>query len=192
MTAAEFYPASRIKPPRSRATQAEMEERAAFLVDYAARHGPVTVRQLYYQAEVHGVPGIPKNDNGYNKIQYQVLQLRRSKRLAYSNIADATRWMRKQHTYDSVEQALRHTASLYRKALWADAEVYVELWLEKDALAGVVLPVTQLYDIPLMVSRGYTSETFTFEAIENREGDDRPYIVYLSVVRVIETTGWVK
>jgi hypothetical protein len=98
--------------------------------------------------------------------------------LPYSKIADATRWMRKQRTYSSVEQALFQAAQLYRKDLWADADVYVELWLEKDALAGVVFPVTELYDIPLMVSRGYTSETFTFEAIEAREGDDRPYVVY--------------
>jgi hypothetical protein len=70
------------------------------------------------------------------------------------------------------------TAQLYRKALWADAAVYVELWLEKDALAGVMYPVTELYDVPLMVARGFSSETFTYEAIAARQGDDRPYIVY--------------
>jgi hypothetical protein len=35
-----------------------MEERARFQIAYAAEHGPVTVRGLYYQAEVAGVPGI--------------------------------------------------------------------------------------------------------------------------------------
>ena len=45
----EVYEASHI-PPRRRATLAEMEERAEFLIDYARAHGPVTVRQLYYQA----------------------------------------------------------------------------------------------------------------------------------------------
>jgi hypothetical protein len=38
--------------PLKRATRAEMEERARFLIDYAEKHGPVTVRGLYYQAEV--------------------------------------------------------------------------------------------------------------------------------------------
>ena len=37
-----------------------MEVRAEFLIDYAEKHGPVTVRGLYYQAEVNGVPGIEK------------------------------------------------------------------------------------------------------------------------------------
>ena len=62
-----MYPASPIK--RRKATRAEMEERAKFLIAYAREHGPVTVRGLYYQAEVHGLPGIDKTDNGYNRVQ---------------------------------------------------------------------------------------------------------------------------
>jgi hypothetical protein len=175
MSATEICAASLVN---RRATKAEMEERAPFLVGYAATHGPVTVRQLYYRAEVAGLPGIDKTEGGYNKTQRQVLLLRRASRLPYRNIADLTRWMRKPNTFDSVGEALNETARLYRKALWADANAYVEVWLEKDALAGVVYPVTAEFDVPLMVARGYSSETFCFEAIEAREGDDRPYVVY--------------
>ena len=98
------YAASPIK--RRRATQDEMEVRAEFLIDYAAEHGPVTVRGLYYQAEVAGVPGIDKTDSSYAKVQRQVLNLRREGRLDYSDISDATRWMRKPRSYDSVEDAI--------------------------------------------------------------------------------------
>jgi hypothetical protein len=49
---------------------------------------------------------------------------------------------RRPRTYDGVQNALDHTARFYRKSLWADAECYVEIWLEKDALSGVVYPVT--------------------------------------------------
>jgi hypothetical protein len=41
--------------------------------------------------------------------------------------------------------------------LWAAAEEYVEIWLDKDALSGVIYPVTSLYDCPLMIARGYPS-----------------------------------
>jgi hypothetical protein len=155
-----------------------MEERAEFLIDYAAEHGPVTVRQLYYQAEVHGVPGIDKTESGYDRVQQQVLNLRRAGRLPYSDIADLTRWMRKPRTYDGVAAALEATAQLYRKALWSDAGTYVEIWCEKDALAGVIYPITAEYDIALMVARGYSSETFAFEAVAAREGDPREYHVW--------------
>jgi hypothetical protein len=45
-------------------------------------------------------------------------------------------------------------------------------------LAGVILPVTSTYDVPLMVTRGFSSETFCYEAIASQKGDDRPYHVY--------------
>src|SRR5262249_25102468 len=176
MTEAPGYEASPLK--RVRATKAEMEERAEFLIDYASEHGPVTVRGLYYQAEVAFLPGISKDDKDYAKVQRQVLKLRRGGRLDYSDIADATRWMRKPRTHDGVEEALRDTARLYRKSLWTDASSYVEIWVEKDALAGVIYPITSLYDVPLMVTRGFSSETFAYEAMPAGEGDDRPYYVY--------------
>jgi hypothetical protein len=175
MTAA-VYEASALK--RRRATKVEMEERAEFLIDYAEQHGPITVRGLYYQAEVAEVPGIDKTEAGYVKVQRQVLELRREGRLAYEEIADATRWMRKPTSYNSIEDALEATARMYRRNLWRDADSYVEIWIEKDALAGVIYPVTAQYDVPLMVTRGFSSETFAYEAIESRDDDERDYYVY--------------
>jgi hypothetical protein len=177
MSVTEIYEASPVSP-RRRASHAEMGERALFLVDYAHQHGPVTVRQLYYRAEVEGLPGIEKTEDGYNKVQRQVLELRRAGRLPYANIADLTRCLRKPQTYDSVEQALQSTAQLYRKALWRESDYYLEIWCEKDALAGVIHPVTAEYDVPLMVSRGFASETFCYEAVAAREGDRRAYHVW--------------
>jgi hypothetical protein len=175
MTSVEISEASRTN---RRATKAEMEERAEFLIDYAGEHGPVTVRGLYYQAEVASVAGISKDDPGYDKVQRQVLLLRRAGRLSYNDIADATRWMGKPKSYNSVEEALQSTAALYRKALWAETNDYVEIWCEKDALAGVIYPVTAHYDVPLMVTRGFSSETFVYSAIEARDNDPRDFYVY--------------
>ena len=173
--ASEVYPASPIK--RRRATKAEMEERARFLIDYANTHGPVTVRGLYYQAEVAGLPGITKKSTDYDKIQAQVLKLRREGRMPYEAIADATRWMRRPRTYHDWQDALIETARTYRRTMWRDAPVNLEFWLEKDALAGVIHPVTSEYDVPLMVTRGFSSETFAYEAVKAHEGSDRPYVV---------------
>lgn len=165
-----IYQASAIK--RRRATADEMEQRARFLIDYARRHAPVTVRQLFYAATVANVPGIDKTEDGYVKVQAQVLELRRAGRLPYHRIADATRFMRKPRTYASPEAALSDMAVFYRKALWADTGTRFELWLEKDALAGAVSPVTSEYDVPLMVTRGFTSETFAWSAVEHLDPGD--------------------
>ena len=163
---------------RGRATQAEMAEREAFFIAYASAHGPVTVRGLYYQAEVHGVPGIDKSDSGYRKVQSQVLNLRRQKRLAYEAVTDATRYMRKPRTFDGWEQALQDTARLYRKNLWADTGLEVEIWIEKSALAGVIYPVTSEYDVPLMCTGGFSSETFAHEAVDRLRDSGKVLVVY--------------
>lgn len=174
-----LYPASLINPaPRRRATSAEMETRASFLIDYAVEHGPVTVRQLFYQATVAGLPGIDKTEDGYNKVQAQVLTLRREGRMPYNCIADATRYMRKPQTFDGWEDALRDTARFYRKSLWAESTVEVEIWLEKSALAGVLYPVTSEFDVPLMPTGGFTSETFAHEAVESMRGGDKTLVIY--------------
>src|SRR4051794_3971521 len=93
--------------------------------------------------------------------------MRRAGDMPFDWLADNTRWQRKPRTFHSVEQALQETARIYRKALWQDSEAHVEVWLEKDALAGVLLPVTALYDVPLMFARGYASLSFLHSAAEH-------------------------
>jgi hypothetical protein len=104
--------------------------------------------------------------------------MRKAGELPYNWLADNTRWQRKPNTFDSVEDALNETARLYRKALWADSDAYVEVWLEKDALAGVVIPITALYDVPLMVARGYASLSFLNSAAEYIADIETPTFIY--------------
>jgi hypothetical protein len=135
-----------------------VEARRAALFGIVAAMQPMTVRQVFYQATVKGV--VDKSEAGYNKVQHDLVLMRRSGELPYNWLADNTRWQRKPNTFDGIEEALEQTAQFYRKNLWANADCYVEVWLEKDALAGVIYPVTDLYDVPLMVARGYASLSF--------------------------------
>ncbi|MFT8246960.1 hypothetical protein [Roseomonas sp. BN140053] len=161
---------------RHRATRAEMEQRWAALRAIVAAMRPMTVRQVFYQATVQGI--VDKTEQGYAKVKTDLADMRRAGQLPYAWLADNTRWMRKPHTHGSVEEALAETARLYRKSLWADADCYVEVWLEKDALSGVVYPVTSTYDVPLMVARGYASLTFLHSAAEHISDLDVPTHIY--------------
>jgi hypothetical protein len=161
---------------RHRATKAEVEERRQALLDIIAVMKPMTVRQAFYQATVRDL--VEKTEAGYAKVQTDLVIMRKTGALPYGWLADNTRWQRKPSTYNSVQQALEETARLYRKALWADANAYVEVWLEKDALSGVVYPVTDLYDVPLMVARGYASLSFLHSAAEYIGDLDVPTVIY--------------
>jgi hypothetical protein len=168
------YQASPIK--RIRSTQAAMSERRRALYDIVQAMKPMTVRQVFYQATVHGI--VEKAETGYAKVQTDLVAMRRSGEIPYSWLADNTRWQRKPTTFSSIEEALKDTARFYRKSLWDNAGCYVEVWLEKDALAGVVSPVTYEYDVPLMVARGYASLSFLSGAAEYIRSLDVPTFIY--------------
>jgi hypothetical protein len=168
------YQPSQIK--RHPATKGEVEARRFALYEIVAEMRPMTVRQVFYQATVRNI--VEKSEGGYNKVQTDLVQMRRAGVLPYDWLADNTRWQRKPRTFSGIEEALNETARLYRKSLWSDADAYVEVWLEKDALAGVVLPITAQYDVPLMVSRGYASLSFLHGAAEFIGELEVPTFVY--------------
>jgi hypothetical protein len=168
------YPASPIR--RTRATKAETEQRREDLLKIVAAIKPMTVRQVFYQASVCGI--VEKSESGYDKVQTDLVLMRRAGVLPYDWLTDNTRWQRKPQTFDSVQEALEETARFYRKILWRDADAYVEVWLEKDALAGVVDPITEKYDVPLMVARGYASLSFLHSAAEYIASLDVPTFIY--------------
>jgi hypothetical protein len=141
---------------------------------------PMTVRRVFYEATVRGL--VDKSDAGYGKVQIDLVRMRRAGQLPYHWLADNTRCQRKPQTLSGVEKALREAARLYRNALWDNAGSYVEIWLEKDALSRVLLPIAGEYDVPLMVARGYASLSFLDAAAEYIGGLDVPaHIYYLGV-----------
>ena len=176
MSEAPVYHASPIKRPRVRATRNQVEQRRADLLQIVYGARPCTVRQVFYQATVRGI--VEKSEAGYGKVQHDLVLMRRADELPYNWLADNTRWQRKPRTFDGVADAVTQTAKFYRKALWTHADCYVEIWLEKDALAGVVLPITDLYDVPLMVARGYASLSFLHSAAEDINELDVPTYIY--------------
>ena len=68
----------------------------------------MTVQQVC-QAEAFGL--VEKAESGYNKVQRGLMVLRNAGRLPFPWIVDNTRWQRKPHTHDSIEEAVRAAAA---------------------------------------------------------------------------------
>jgi hypothetical protein len=138
---------------------------------------PVTVRQTFYQLTVAGA--VPKTEaQGYRPVQRQLVEMRRDGLIPYNWIADNTRWMRKPTSFANLSDFFERSAHFFRQDLWIDADAYLEIWIEKDALAGTVDPVTEEYDVPLMVARGFASESFLYSTAENIVASNKPAFVY--------------
>jgi len=164
---------------RKRRTRAEIDELMYLLYEVVKDNRPMTVRQVFYQAVSRGY--IRKSERDYKNVVVRLLgRMRISKAIPFGWIADNTRWQRKPVTYESMESAVKRTAEFYRRALWSNQSVYVEVWLEKDALAGVIQAETAEYDVPLMVTRGYPSLSYLYEAAEYINELEKPaYLYYL-------------
>jgi hypothetical protein len=156
-------PVSRPRYSNRRTRRQRQAIREALYRVLAADH-PATVRGVFYRATSAGL--VAKTQPEYKVVGRLLAEMRRDGEIPYGWIAGATRWQRKPRTYSSVEEALRNTASTYRRALWDEGESRVEIWCEKEALAGVLVEVTELNDVPLMVTRGYPSLSFLHEAAE--------------------------
>jgi hypothetical protein len=153
-----------------------MQARRVALGSLTEHFQPATVRQIFYQATVYRI--VPKSELGYDAVQRCLVELRLEHDMPFDWLVDNSRWMRKPRSYSSLEEMLRITAHTYRRALWTEADIYVEIWIEKDALAGVLYPITSEYDVPLMVSRGYSSITFLKESAEAILESRKPAYIY--------------
>jgi hypothetical protein len=122
----------------------------------------MTTRGVYYALSTRGI--VEKTDLGYRQVQRQTVEMRRKGILPWSFIRDGSRWAVAPETFDSTDDALRETARTYRRNLWRSQGVRIEVWLEKDALQGIVSDVTYEWGVRLMVSRGQSSETFCYDA----------------------------
>jgi hypothetical protein len=128
-----------------------------------AQYERMTVRQVFYKLEsVFGL--VAKTEGGYKQVQRQVLRMRREELLPWDFIADGTRWRRKPATHKDARSFVEQMARSYRRDLWQSHNLRIELWLEKDALADVIIDVTNKWDVSLMVSRGQSSATFLHSA----------------------------
>lgn len=162
---------------RGRRTKAEIEVVRDGLYTILSEQHPATVRGTFYQAVGRGL--VAKTEAEYKTTVGRLLtEMRRAGTLPYGWIADNTRWMRKPTTYNDLHDMLQLTARTYRRALWGSQNAYVEVWLEKDALAGVIYDVTEDWDVPLMVTRGYPSITFLHEAAETIADQGKPVFIY--------------
>ena len=172
------YGARTIKK-RSRRTRAEMEALREALLEIVAENQPVTVRGAFYLATSRGV--IPKTENeGYRPVQRELLKMRREGAIPWGWITDGSRTRFGHRRYGGLESYAKQVAANYRRDYWHGSDEYVEVWLEKEALRGVISPVViEEFGLDLYVTKGQPSVSYLYDAAEDIILDGRPTYVYV-------------
>lgn len=139
----------------------------------------LTLRQLYYQLVSRDI--IPNQKSEYAKLSSLLVQGRMAGIVDWDAIEDRLRVPYLIYNVRGITHAIEDTIDQYRLDRMKDQDIYIELWVEKDALSGVLKRITNHYHIRLMVNRGYSSCTAMHDAYEriNEEIDDGKSAVIL-------------
>lgn len=139
----------------SKASQDIIEKAVVILDEYAGQGLDLTLRQLYYQFVARGY--IDNQQKEYNRLGRIISDARMCGLIDWNMIEDRTRNLRNLSHWDRPADIISACAHSYRIDKWADQYQRVEVWIEKDALVGVLESVCPKLDVPYFSCRGYTS-----------------------------------
>lgn len=163
---------------KRRRTREELHAVRDEIIRVLGEDRPQSVRHLFYRLASSLPQIIGKDETGYRVVQRETLRLREANAISWSWISDGTRWRRVSDSFNDIAEAIRHTAETYRKDLWRRTPAYVEVWCESDSIAGVLFQETDRYNVPLMVSRGFSSRTYLHNAAQAIKNQSRPAYLY--------------
>lgn len=125
--------------------------------EYQADGYTLTLRQLYYQFVSRDL--IPNKQTEYSRLGSVINDARLAGLIDWEAIEDRTRNLRKLASWDTPGEIINSAAESFRIDLWENQGSYCEVWIEKDALVGVIEPVCEDLRTPFFACRGYSSQS---------------------------------
>jgi len=162
-------------------TLAIIEQANEIIVEYAAQGFDLTLRQLYYQFVSRDL--IPNRQNEYKRLGSIINDARLAGLIDWNAIVDRTRELRSLSHWEAPSDIVGACARQFRVDKWEGQEYRPEVWIEKDALIGVIQGVCNDLDVAYFSCRGYTSQSEMWSAaqrlIRYAEDGQTPFIVHL-------------
>lgn len=132
------------------------------ILEYAAQGFALTLRQLYYQMVARNF--IPNRQTEYKRLGTIVGKARLAGLIDWGAIEDRTRFLRGNTWEQTPEDAVRALLDKYQIEKWMGQPFRPEVWIEKDALIGVIQEVCERLDIDYFSCRGYVSLSEMYQA----------------------------
>lgn len=142
--------------------QALIEKANEIIREYQAQGFTLTLRQLYYQFVARDL--IPNNMKSYKSLGGVINNGRLAGLIDWNAIEDRTRQLRERNTWGEPSQIVQACADQFAVNPWLDQEYWPEVWIEKDALIGVIEEVCRDLFVPYFACRGYVSQSEQWRA----------------------------
>lgn len=149
------------------------------ILDEYARQGFVlTLRQLYYQFVARGL--IENRQREYKRLGSIVNDARLAGLIDWNHLEDRTRNLMGRNWVEGPEEAVQSAARSFCLDLWRGQEYRPEVWIEKDALVGVIEKVCRRWDVDYFSCRGYVSQSELWGSAQRyRSRNHRTVIIHL-------------
>lgn len=134
----------------------------SMIEEYKSQGLSLTVRQIHYQMVARGL--MPNSAATYNHVQSCVNKGRLAGLLDWEAIEDRGRALRGLTHDISPAHAIAHALRAYRLDKWADQPFRPEVWVEKQALEGVIEGICNELQVDFYSCRGYNSQSEQWRA----------------------------
>lgn len=149
--------------------------------EYQAMGFSLTLRQLYYQFVARDI--IPNNMRSYKIIGNVINDARLAGLIDWDAIEDRTRNLRALSHWDTGADIVQGCANQFMMNRWDNQEVRLEVWIEKDALIGVIEGACKKWDVPYFACRGFASQSELYSAGKRfqwyLDRGQRPIVIHL-------------
>lgn len=125
--------------------------------DYAADGMRLTLRQLYYQFVARDY--IPNKQKEYDNLGVLISKARIGGLVDWDAIEDRTRNLKAHQRWIDPGHIIGAARSSFKIDHWHGQENRVEVWIEKEALVGVIADICADLDVDYFACRGYVSQS---------------------------------
>ncbi len=139
-----------------------IEHANTIIAEYQSQGFALTVRQLYYQLVARDIIENVKAE--YNRVKETISAARLAGLIDWDAIEDRTRNLQTRASWGSPDEIIGAVSRQYREDLWATQKARVEVWIEKDALLGVIEGVCNEQRVPYFSFRGSNSQSEQYKA----------------------------
>lgn len=130
--------------------------------EYRAQGFILTLRQLYYQFVARDL--LPNTTRAYKRLGAIINDARLAGLVDWKAIEDRTRNLESHYHFTDPRHAIEVIRDQYHIDMWENQPERVEVWIEKEALVGVIADVCDENDVAYFACRGYVSQSEQWRA----------------------------
>lgn len=139
-----------------------IEQANQIIEEYRSQGYLLTLRQLYYQFVARAL--IPNTQQSYKRLGGIISDGRLAGLIDWDSIEDRTRNLERNLRLQDPAHAVEVIRDQYNIDMWSNQETRVEVWIEKEALTGVIARTCGDLDVPYFACRGYVSQSEQYQA----------------------------